>query len=258
MKGLTKYTIVLILSAFLLVGIAGTASANVPGVAISAPPPPPAPNVLTQGDTANIKVVVAHKDTFQPVAEHYVDSVLLFNGDQLIKEWKFSEQNANPQEIFTLTTQVPANQDMRLKAVTHCTMHGYSMNGVYVAVLPQGTTDRQSMTMNVQNAGEQVFGLPSINQAADYLPQKDVQLLQRVQQAQSQDIQQTRAEALQKIPGMMQGQQGMMQGQQGMMQGQQQPGMFQGTRQGMQGQPGMMQGQQFGQQGMQGQQSQMR
>jgi hypothetical protein len=50
--------VVLIMSALVLGPLTGTAVANVPGVALNAPPPPPAPNVPVHGGMGLIKVVV--------------------------------------------------------------------------------------------------------------------------------------------------------------------------------------------------------
>lgn len=99
--------------------ITSVASANVPGVAINAPPPPPAPNVATAGSEQVIKVVVTHRDTGSP-ALHYVDRVSLYDGNKLLKEWKYGQNNYNKNEVWTETFPVTATSDMRLRAVAHC------------------------------------------------------------------------------------------------------------------------------------------
>jgi len=85
-----KFILVLILSALILAPMTGTALANVPGVALNAPPPPPAPNVPVMGGQGLFKVVVTHRDTMIP-ATHYVDHVYLFDGNKLLKEWLYTE-----------------------------------------------------------------------------------------------------------------------------------------------------------------------
>jgi hypothetical protein len=52
-----------------------------------------------------------------------------------------------------------AAKDMNLKAIAHCTLHGYNLNGVYVTVLPAGTTPAQMVQKNGDIAGMQVMGM---------------------------------------------------------------------------------------------------
>ncbi|HTX43914.1 MAG TPA: hypothetical protein VMC61_04235, partial [Methanocella sp.] len=88
-----------ILSALLTGLITGLATANVPGVALNAPPPPPAPNVATAGSDVTLKVTVTHRDTGSP-ALHYVDRVALYDGDKLLKEWKYDQNNYKKDEVW--------------------------------------------------------------------------------------------------------------------------------------------------------------
>lgn len=175
-----KVILGLILSALILAPAMGTALANVPGVALNAPPPPPAPNVPVAGGQGLFKVVVAHRDTMIP-ATHYVDHVYLFDGNNLLKEWKYTEKDANQNEVYTESVMLPASKDMDLKAIAHCTLHGYNLNGVAVTVLPAGTTPMQMVQMNANIAGMQVNGMDptmaastatqQIQQSADLLKQ---------------------------------------------------------------------------------------
>jgi len=133
------------------------ASANVPGVAINAPPPPPAPNVAVQGGQGLVTVVVTHRDTFSP-STHYIDHLYLYDGDKLLKDWRYTEKTANPNMIFTESILLPMNSDMHLRAIAHCTLHGFSSADVLVRALPQGTTPTQMVNTDTDVAGFQVNG----------------------------------------------------------------------------------------------------
>lgn len=181
----------LILSALVLGPLMGTAVANVPGVAINAPPPPPSPNVAVQGGQGLFKVVVSHRDTMIP-ATHYVDHVYLYDGDKLLKEWKYTESNANPNEVYTESLVLPASGDMDLKAIAHCTLHGYSLADVAVTVLPAGTKPADMVTMNANIAGTQVNGLApdKAASAAGTMVQQDAALLKQIEASEMPMIQQ--------------------------------------------------------------------
>lgn len=169
----------LILSALILAPMTGPALANVPGVAVNAPPPPPAPNVPVTGGQGLFKVVVTHRDTMIP-ATHYIDHIYLFDGNKLLKEWMYTEKDANQNEVFTESVILPAMKDMNLRTIAHCTLHGYNTNGVAVTVLPAGTTPMQMVQMNANIAGMQINGMdPSL--AAGVIPAGDAALLNQIQ-----------------------------------------------------------------------------
>jgi hypothetical protein len=178
--------VVLIMSALVLGPLAGSAVANVPGVALNAPPPPPAPNVPVQGGTGLFKVIVSHRDTMIP-ATHYIDHVYLFDGTNLLKEWKYTEKDANQNEVFTESLMLPAMKDMNLKAIAHCTLHGYNLNGVHVTVLPAGTTPAQMVQQNADIAGMQVNGMDPSTAAstATQMVQQDAQLLKQIESSET-------------------------------------------------------------------------
>ena len=226
--------------------VTGIALANVPGVALNAPPPPPAPNVPVQGGEGLVKVVVSHRDTMVP-ATHYVDHVYLFDGTNLIKEWKYTEANANPNEIYTEAAVIPATKDMNLKAIGHCTLHGYSSANVMVTVLPAGTTPQQMVSMNAKNAGLQINGIADPAQAAGMINAQDAALIKQLQAKSMSDIQQHQMQTTQFFQT-DQGKQFLKQfdftakqgaQQAGMQQGMQQSGMQQGQQPAMMQQPGM-------------------
>lgn len=171
--------------------LAGSAAANVPGVAINAPPPPPAPNLPVQGGMGLIEVVVSHRDSMIP-ATHYVDHIYLFDGNNLLKEWKYTEKDANPNKVFTESIMMPATKDMNLKAVAHCTLHGYDISDVYVTVLPAGTKPADMVAMNANIAGMQVKGMdPGMAASvASQMAQQDAQLLSQIQSSERSGIQQ--------------------------------------------------------------------
>ncbi|BAI60815.1 hypothetical protein MCP_0743 [Methanocella paludicola SANAE] len=184
---LVQAVIALILSALFLGVLAGVAAANVPGVAINAPPPPPAPNVATAGSDAMIKVVLTHRDTGSP-ALHYVDRVMLYDGNKLIKEWKYDQNSYKTDEVWTESLTVPAKSDMHLRAVAHCTVHGYDLAGMHVRVLPAGTTPAQMMQTDAAYAGMQAFGYSKADKASDFVASADTRLLQDNIKARSGDL----------------------------------------------------------------------
>ncbi len=184
---LVQAVIALILSALFVGVLAGVASANVPGVAINAPPPPPAPNVATAGSDAMIKVVLTHRDTGSP-ALHYVDRVMLYDGNKLIKEWTYDQNSSKTDEVWTESLTVPAKSDMHLRAMAHCTVHGYDLAGMHVRVLPAGTTPAQMMQTDAAYAGMQAFGYAKADKASDFLASGDTKLLQDNIKARSGDL----------------------------------------------------------------------
>jgi hypothetical protein len=177
----------LILTALLTGLIMGLATANVPGVAINAPPPPPAPNVATAGSDVTIKVTTTHRDTGAP-ALHYVDRVTLYDGDKLLKEWKYDQNNYKKDEVWTESYTGTVNSDMRLRAVAHCTVHGYELTGVHVRVLPKGTKPSDMMRTDASYAGMQAFGYSDATKASDYLSSADSKFLGGIIKAQSSDL----------------------------------------------------------------------
>lgn len=184
---LVRAMIALILSALLAGLITGMATANVPGVAINAPPPPPAPNVATAGSEQTIKVVVTHRDTGSPPL-HYVDRVMLYDGNKLLKEWKYDQNNYNKNEVWTESTTVPVRSDMHLRAVAHCTVHGFELTGVHVRVLSQGTKPSDMMQTDAMYAGMQAFGYSDAKKASDFVSSADSQFLQGIIKTQSGDL----------------------------------------------------------------------
>lgn len=167
--------------------VMGSATANVPGVAINAPPPPPAPNVATAGSDALIKVTVTHRDTGSP-ALHYVDRVGLYDGDKLLKEWTYDQNSYKKDEVWTETYSAPVKSDMHLRAVAHCTVHGYEFTGVHVRVLPAGTKPSDMMKTDASSAGMQAFGYPSASKASDFMSSADSKFMGNVIKAQTNNI----------------------------------------------------------------------
>lgn len=184
---LIQAVMALVLSAIFLGVVAGVAAANVPGVAINAPPPPPAPNVATAGSDALIKVVLTHRDTGSP-ALHYVDRVMLYDGDKLLKEWKYDQNSYKTDETWTESLTVPAKADMHLRAVAHCTVHGYDLTGMHVRVLPAGTTPSGMMLTDASSAGMQAFGYARADKASDFISAADTRVLQDNIKAQSGEL----------------------------------------------------------------------
>jgi hypothetical protein len=177
----------LILSVLLTGLVMGLAIANVPGVAINAPPPPPAPNVATAGSDVTIKVTTTHRDTGAP-ALHYVDGVALYDGDKLLKEWKYDQNNYKKDEVWTESYTGTGNSDMHLRAVAHCTVHGYELTGVHVRVLPKGTKPSDMMQTDASYAGMQAFGYSDARKASDYLSSADSKFLDGIIKARASDL----------------------------------------------------------------------
>ena len=186
--GIKNVLLGLFVAALVVAPLMGSAVANVPGIAINAPPPPPAPNVAVQGGMGMIKVVVTHRDTFVP-ATHYVDHVYLYDGDKLLKEWKYTANDANSNEIFSETWVTPATADMNLRAIAHCTVHGYSAADVFVKVLPAGTTPSQMVNMDASVAGTQAFGYSDPSMASKIAPAGDIAIIRQLASSEMADIQ---------------------------------------------------------------------
>jgi hypothetical protein len=184
---ISKILIALIISVFIAGLTAGMAAANVPGVAINAPPPPPAPNVATAGSSALIKVTVTHRDSGSP-ALHYVDRVSLYDGDKLLKEWTYDQITYKKDEAWTETYSAPVTSDMHLRAIAHCTVHGYEMTGVHVRVLPAGTKPSEMMKTDASYAGMQAFGYQDATKAADFMSSADSKFLGGVVSARMSDL----------------------------------------------------------------------
>ncbi|MCD1295516.1 hypothetical protein CUJ83_10945 [Methanocella sp. CWC-04] len=163
---LCSIIIVFALLAILLSSSGPAAIANVPGIAISAPPPPPATNVATAGSYQIIKLVITHRDTGYPPM-HYVDSVMLYDGGELLKEWKYDKNTAKKEEIFTETYSNYLNNDLKLRAVAHCTLHGYQTADDYVTVFPEDLTWTDMIKINVDRAGLQLSGYADYRRVSD-------------------------------------------------------------------------------------------
>jgi hypothetical protein len=179
--------IALVLLAIMAMPIAGPAAANVPGVALNAPPPPPAPNVATAGSEQTIKVVVTHRDTGAPPL-HYVDSVMLYGGSKPLKEWKYGQNDYKTDEVWTETYTGVVESNMRLRAVAHCTVHGYEMADVLLRVLPKGTMPSAMMGTDASSAGMQAFGYSDVKKASEFLSPADSQFLKGIIKSQSGEL----------------------------------------------------------------------
>jgi len=134
-----------------------------------------------------IKLVLTHRDTGSP-ALHYVDRVMLYDGSKLIKEWTYDRNSYKTDEVWTESLTVPANSDMHLRAMAHCTVHGYDLAGMHVRVLPAGTTPAQMMQTDAAYAGMQAFGYASADKASDFVASADTKLLQDNIKARSGDL----------------------------------------------------------------------
>jgi desulfoferrodoxin (superoxide reductase-like protein) len=107
--------IMLPLLALLLLAMSGVAYADVPDVHVTAP------DSAKAGESVPIVVGVTHEDV---APGHYVDIVRLYDGDALLKEWRYGPGNYVKGEKWTVSYDGAFDRDARLRAVAHCTLHG--------------------------------------------------------------------------------------------------------------------------------------
>jgi hypothetical protein len=105
-----------------------------------------------------------------------------------MKEWTYDQNSYKKDEVWTESLTVPAKSDMHLRAVAHCTVHGYDLAGMHVRVMPSGTTPSQMMQTDAAYAGMQAFGYSKADKAADFITSADSKLLQDNIKARSSDL----------------------------------------------------------------------
>lgn len=115
------------LLAFVL--IAGLACANLPVVSLEVP------SEVNAGESFTAVVEVNH---LNPGAGHFIDSIKILAGEQVIAEKTFTQPQRSA--IFTETIDVSLMRNATLHAEAHCTTHGSgSSSPVNVAVRLQAT-----------------------------------------------------------------------------------------------------------------------
>jgi desulfoferrodoxin (superoxide reductase-like protein) len=110
--------IAILLGSLLIISMmAQPAFSNIPKVVVSAPP------TVKTGDTLAVKLAVNHMGNSP---SHYVDSVRLYDGNRLLKEWKFTSADYLKDTASELTYSYTPDmgKDVDLKAVAHCNIHG--------------------------------------------------------------------------------------------------------------------------------------
>ena len=111
-----------------LAACAALVSANVPAVEVSAP------YEVAAGQQFSVAVTVSHPN---PSASHYVDEIILYNGDTPIAEYSYTE--AQPSADFREEFVFTAYQTTLLTAKAHCTTHGWGASEMQpIAVAGEG------------------------------------------------------------------------------------------------------------------------
>jgi desulfoferrodoxin (superoxide reductase-like protein) len=99
----------------LLLAMSGVAYADVPDVYIKAP------DSLKAGQNVPVVVEIEHEDV---APGHYVDVVRLYDGDTMLKEWRYGPGNYVKEEKWTVSHTGTFDRDARLRATARCTLHG--------------------------------------------------------------------------------------------------------------------------------------
>lgn len=109
----------------LLAAAAGPALANVPAVSIQAP------GSAAAGKAVPVAISLDHGGTG---GGHYVDSVRLYDGDRLLKEWAYDRGNFEKAPQWTVRYDGTIDKDAQLKAIAHCTLHGDGSGSAAIGV----------------------------------------------------------------------------------------------------------------------------
>lgn len=80
-----------------------------------------APDNARAGETVSVMIEIEHEDT---APGNYVDLVRLYDGDTLLKEWRYGPDDYVKQEEWTLLYSVAFDRDAYLRATAHSTVHG--------------------------------------------------------------------------------------------------------------------------------------
>ncbi|WP_158308902.1 desulfoferrodoxin family protein [Methanocella arvoryzae] len=110
-----KWILLPCLALVLLLAASGIASADRAEVDVDAP------DTARPGETVQVKLNVHHEDS---APGHYVDSVKLYDGDRLLKEWTYDNSNFERAEEWSVTYTGSFDRDVNLRAVVNCNLHG--------------------------------------------------------------------------------------------------------------------------------------
>jgi desulfoferrodoxin (superoxide reductase-like protein) len=99
----------------LLLALPGMAYADRPDVDVKAP------DSVKAGQNVPVIVEVEHEGSGPG---HYVDMVRLYDGDNLLKEWKYGPGDYVKDEKWTVSYDGTFGRDARLRAVARCNLHG--------------------------------------------------------------------------------------------------------------------------------------
>lgn len=80
-----------------------------------------APDYARAGETVSVIVEIEHEDT---APGSYVDAVRLYDGNTLLKEWRYGPNDYVKAEEWTVSYSGAFDRDAYLRATAHSTMHG--------------------------------------------------------------------------------------------------------------------------------------
>ncbi|OPY28941.1 MAG: hypothetical protein A4E28_01214 [Methanocella sp. PtaU1.Bin125] len=107
--------ILLPLLALSLLAMTGTAAADDIEVDLDAP------DYARSGETVPVTIEIEHEDT---APGRYVDTVRLYDGDTLLKEWRYGPDDYVKAEEWTLSYSGAFDRDAYLRATAHSTVYG--------------------------------------------------------------------------------------------------------------------------------------
>jgi hypothetical protein len=80
-----------------------------------------APDRARAGETVPVMIEIEHEDT---APGSYVDLVRLYDGDTLLKEWRYGPDDYVKAEEWTVSYTGAFDRDAYLRATAHSTVHG--------------------------------------------------------------------------------------------------------------------------------------
>lgn len=108
----------LALTSLTLLAMSDPACADRPDVDVEAP------DYVKAGENVPVVIEVEHDGS---APGHYVDLVRLYDGDTLLKEWRYGPGDYVKEKEWTLSYTGTFDRDARLKATARCILHGSGM-----------------------------------------------------------------------------------------------------------------------------------
>jgi|AGTN01.2.fsa_nt_gi hypothetical protein len=115
-----------LLTLLLLLAFSGVAYAEKLDVDVEAP------DYARAGEIVPIIVEVEHEGSGPG---NYVDSVKLYDGNTLLKEWKYGPDNYVKEKEWAVAYKGPFDHSANLRAVAHCTLQGSATDTERIYVL---------------------------------------------------------------------------------------------------------------------------